>query len=73
MEGLTMMVRGRHIEPKSRRTFKWDVLALVVLGFGLSAIVWGPLVGFWFLLGIMAVRIVGLLVWRKAIARRSNR
>jgi hypothetical protein len=70
-------VRGRHAS-RNRRELVIDLVALVVLLFGLNLLLWGQLaqngtVAVWVVVVLMAIRLIGIFVWRRHIAHRASR
>jgi hypothetical protein len=72
-----VIVRGRHAS-RNRRELAIDLAALVILLFGLSFLLWGQLaedgsVAVWIVVILMAVRLIGIVVWRRHITHRESR
>jgi len=74
---MLVIVAGRHAS-RNRRDLAIDLAALIILLFGLNLLLWGQLaesgtVAIWVVVLLMAIRLVGILVWRRHIAHRASR
>lgn len=71
-----VIVRGRHASG-NRRELAIDLAALIILLFGLNLLLWGQLaengtVAVWIVVLLMAVRLIGIVAWRRHIAHRQS-